>query len=290
MAAIAGGMRWARPALWEERALRDPGEASGHSVETGLRIENWFGPHVPGVSLPRPGAAGHRCGDWLRAAPRGQAQLAARVCVVQVGTGVRLCHSDRCRVRRAVPHTATATCRLAAAVAGLAMGASEEKALRKTHQAIHRRPLLVERSGLGRRKDDVEPAERSRDGLRSRSWDRSRLIPLASEPSPDRRRDGDRSLERSRERRSDVRWVPQPSFWRGEPRPWPLPPQPSEDGSRERARRGSRRSSLRPRYDRSRYGERSRERPRGTCWSVRRAPLGRFGSGGASFRACHLVR
>ena len=58
------------------------------------------------------------------------------------------------------------------------MGASEEKALRKTNEAIHWRPLMVERSGLGRRMDDVEPAEWSRDGLRSRSWDRSRFWAL----------------------------------------------------------------------------------------------------------------
>ena len=145
--------------------------------------------------------------------------------------------------------------------------------MKNAEQAIHRRPLLEERSGLGRRKDDAEPEERSRDGLRSRSWDRSRLIPLGSGLSLSRRRDGDRSLERSREWRSDGRGAPQPSFWRGEPRPRPPPPQPSEDGSRERARRGSRRSSLRSRkdrswYGRSRRGERSRERPRCPRWSV----------------------
>jgi hypothetical protein len=122
MAAVSGGFTRARPALWEKRALGDPGEASGHSSEAGLRVENWFGPHVPGVSLLRPGAAGSRRGDWLRAAPGGQAQLAARVCVVQAGTGVRLCHIDRCSVRSAVPHTSTATSRLAAAVAGWRWG------------------------------------------------------------------------------------------------------------------------------------------------------------------------
>ena len=131
MAAVAGGVTRARPALWEKRALSDPGEASGHSSEAGLRFENRFGPHVPGVSVTRPGTAGSWCGDWLRAAPGGQAQLVARVCVMQAGTGVRLCHIGRCSVRRAAPHAATATGCLAAAVAGLAMGASEERRCEK---------------------------------------------------------------------------------------------------------------------------------------------------------------